>query len=278
MRLDYIDNVDCLEGMTEIPDGCIDLTVTSPPYDNLRTYNGKIEQWNYDKFQQVAQELFRITKQGGVIVWVVGDATVNGSETCTSFKQALWFEQLGFNLHDTMIYAKHNPPPTGGKNRYFQAFEYMFVFSKGRPTTFNPLTEPKRNICNDKRTQRTKSFNRNADGEFVRKTVTLNQGDPKRRNVWTYLVGGGNTSDDKLAFRHPATFPEQLAEDHILSWSNPDDVVLDPFAGSGTTAKMSVTNGRHYIGFEIEKTYCETAQKRVADAVEKKRSLFDYMA
>lgn len=278
MRLDYIDNVDCLEGMKEIPDGCIDLTVTSPPYDNLRTYNGKIEQWNYDKFQQVAQELFRITKQGGVIVWVVGDATVNGSETCTSFKQALWFDQLGFNLHDTMIYAKHNPPPTGGKNRYFQAFEYMFVFSKGRPTTFHPLTEPKRNICNDKRTQRTKSFNRNADGEFVRKTVTLNQGDPKRRNVWTYLVGGGNTSDDKLAFRHPATFPEQLAEDHILSWSNPDDVVLDPFAGSGTTAKMSVINGRHYIGFEIEKNYCETAQKRVADAVEKKRSLFDYMA
>lgn len=261
MRLNYIDNRDNVEGLQELPADCIDLTVTSPPYDNLREYTG----FSWD-FETLARELFRVTKPGGVVVWVVGDATVKGSETGTSLRQALTFMGAGFNLHDTMIYAKHNPPPTGGKNRYFQAFEYMFIFSKGSPKTFNPLTEPRRNICNDKRTRRNKGFNRNADGEFVRKEVAINQGDPKRRNVWTYLVGGGNTTDDKVAYGHPAMFPEQLAADHILSWSSPGEIVLDPFMGSGTTAKMAAAHGRHYIGFEISAEYCEIAAQRLQSA------------
>lgn len=257
--LNKIHNMDCVDGMRQLPECSIDLTVTSPPYDNLRVYNG----FSFD-FQQVAKELYRVTKPGGVVVWVVNDGTVNGSETGTSFRQALFFMECGFNLHDTMIYAKHNPPPTGGKNRYFQSFEYMFIFSKGTPKTFNPLTEPRRNICNDKRTHRNKSFTRNAAGEFERKEVAINQDDPKRRNVWTYLVGGGNTTDDKIAYQHPAIFPEALAGDHIESWSNPGDVVLDPFMGSGTTAKMAITKGRIFVGFEVSADYCEICRERIA--------------
>ena len=117
-----------------IPSNFIDLTVTSPPYDNLRAYNG----YSWD-FESVAQELYRITKDGGVVVWVVGDATIKGSETGTSFKQALYFKEIGFKLHDTMIYQSDKPPLT--HNRYEQKFEYMFVFSKGRPKTFNPIME-----------------------------------------------------------------------------------------------------------------------------------------
>lgn len=258
MQTDVIINADNVCGLRQFPDECIDLTVTSPPYDSMRKYDG----YDWDA-QKLIPELFRVTKTGGVVVWVVNDATIKGSETGTSFRHALAFMENGFSLHDTMIYAKHNPPPTGGSNRYFQSFEYMFVFSKGAPKTFNPLTEPRRNICNDKRTKRTKSFNRNSDGEFVRKDVVVNQGDPKRRNVWTYLVGGGNTTDDKIAYSHPAIFPEQLAADHILSWSNPGDVVLDPFMGSGTTAKMAALHGRHYIGFELSEEYCNIARQRL---------------
>ena len=257
---------DNVEGMRQLPNDCIDLTVTSPPYDSLRGYTGYA--WT---LEPLVSELHRVTKEGGVVVWVVSDSTVKGSETGNSFRQALAFIEAGFRLHDTMIYAKHNPPPTGGANRYFQSFEYMFVFSNGAPKTFNPLTEPRRNICNDKRARRTKSFTRDANGDFVRKDVAVNQNDPKRRNVWTYLVGGGNTTDDKIAYQHPAIFPEQLAADHIKSWSDPHDVVLDPFMGSGTTAKMAAALDRKYIGFEISAEYCALAQKRLSGSMEKNR-------
>lgn len=163
-KANVIYNIDNVQGMQSLPDGCIDLVVTSPPYDNLRNYNGF--SWS---FESLVSELWRCIKQGGVIVWVVNDATIKGSETGTSFRQALAFMQEGFNLHDTMIYAKHNPPPVGGNNRYFQSFEYMFVFSKGTPKTFNPLTEPRRNICNDKRSKRVKSFTRGKDGNIIKK-------------------------------------------------------------------------------------------------------------
>lgn len=263
MNIDIIKNCNNIDGLAELPDECIDLTVTSPPYDNLRSYEG----FTWDVEALIA-ELWRVTKTGGVVVWVVNDATVKGSETCTSFKHALAFKACGFNLHDTMIYAKHNPPPTGGANRYYQSFEYMFIFSKGAPKTFNALTEPRRNICNDKRTQRNKSFTRNKDGEFDKKQVAINQDAPKRRNVWTYLVGGGNTTDDKIAYQHPAIFPDQLAIDHVLSWSNPGDIVLDPFMGSGTVAKAAIVTGRHYIGYECSAEYCEIARQRVTDTVD----------
>lgn len=242
-----------IEELKKIKNESIDLVVTSPPYDDTLS-------WSFDIFKQIAHELFRVIKNGGVIVWIVGDATVNGSETGSSFKQALFFKEMGFNLHDTMIYHKDNPPPIGGKNRYYSSFEYMFVFSKGTPKVFNPIIVPRRNKYNDKRTERLKKMTRNKDGTFSIKKVKISE-NVKKQNIWTYVVSGGSTSNDKIAHEHPAIFPEKLAKDHILSWSNEGDIVLDPFMGSGTTGKMAVSLKRNFIGIEIVKKYFDIAKK-----------------
>ena len=242
---------DCLEVLGGFPDECIDLTVTSPPYDNIRTYNG----YSFD-FEGIAKELFRVTKQGGVVVWVVGDATIKGSETGTSFRQALYFKEVGFNLHDTMIFQKSSPPIVPTVRRYQPNFEYMFVFSKSKLKTFNPLRV--RKVYTDNR--KVKKWHRKTNGDFVvgeRKKTT----DKIRENVWHYAVSGGNITKDVV--NHPAMFPEKLAEDHILSWSNEKDIVLDPMCGSGTTLKMAMQNKRNYIGIEISKEYCEIARNRL---------------
>lgn len=259
-------NGDCLDVMKSFEENSIDLTVTQPPYDNLRTYNGNISQWSFEKFQEIARELFRVTKNGGVVVWVVADATIKGSETGTSFKQALWFMECGFNLHDTMIYMKDNPPPVGGNKRYYQQFEYMFVFSKGQPSIFNPILEKRRNKWNDKRTYRTRPVTRKKDGTFDKKLVKVNNGDIKIQNVWCYVVSGGQQATDKIAYEHPAIFPEQLANDHILQWSDEGCVVLDPFMGSGTTGKMQILNNRNFIGIELDKEYFDISVRRIKEA------------
>lgn len=269
-----IENQACLMTMLGIYDGEIDLTVTSPPYDNLRTYEDQT-QWDFDIFKAVANELYRITADGGVVVWIVGDATIDGSETGTSFKQALYFKEIGFNLHDTMIYQKTNPAPTGGSNRYYSAFEYMFVLAKGKPKTFNEIRVTRSNKWNDKRKSRNKNYVRNKDGEFTTKDVPLNLDRPvKMKNVWTAVVGGGNSTMDAYAFEHPAILPEKIAEDHILSWSNKGDVIYDPFMGSGTTGKMALKNNRQFIGSEIVANYFKISTKRLQDLI-KMQTLVD---
>lgn len=237
----YLGN--CLDLLKELPDNFIDLTVTSPPYDNLRKYN------TYEfNFKEIAKELFRVTKSGGVIVWVVGDATIKGSETGTSFMQALYFKEIGFNLHDTMIYEKINPIPQN-HNRYEQCFEYMFILSKGKPKTFNPLREPTKNAGktfdwgNRKTIMDENQCRRDRGSEKIEVKETK-----IKRNIFSYSIGGGKSG-------HPAVFPDKLAEDQILSWSNENDLILDPFMGSGTTAKMALLNNRNYIGFEISEEY-----------------------
>ena len=250
---------DCLEIMKCMQTESVDLTVTSPPYDNLRTYNGNIEQWTFEKFQEIAKELYRVTKKGGAVVWVVGDSTVKGSETGTSFRQALCFKEIGFNLHDTMIYQKKTPPKT--HNRYEQEFEYMFVLSKGKPKTFNPILIPKKYM--DKRTN--KAFGRNKTDEHDLGYSSKNK-DRIKGNIWEYLVGGGKTTKDKIAYQHPAIFPDKLAYDHIISWSNEGDTVLDCFMGSGTTGKMAKLLNRNFIGIEIDKQYFEIAKERICGA------------
>jgi len=263
IELNRIYNEDCLEGMKRIPDGFVDLTVTSPPYDNLRTYNGNINQWTFEKFQSIAQELYRVTKCGGVVVWIVADATINGSETGTSFRQALYFKEIGFSLHDTMIFAKRNPIPLT-HNRYEQCFEYMFVFSKGKPKVFHPVMIPCETAgsrIHRRNTGRVKeAATRNRDEVTVTKMMK------QKGNIWEYLVGSkkGETGN------HPAPFPEGLANDHILSWSNEGDTVLDPFMGSGTTAKMALLNNRNFIGFELDKHYCDIANERIRKALAEK--------
>jgi site-specific DNA-methyltransferase (adenine-specific) len=254
----YIALGDCVELMKEIPDDFIDLTVTSPPYDNLRNYNNEVT-WNFEKFQEVAKELFRITKPGGVVVWVVGDATIKGSETGTSFRQALYFKEIGFNLHDTMIYIKNGGLNSGSLKAYQQKFEYMFVFSKGTPKTVNLIKDrPNKYVENRIKKKKQK------DGTYVEQHFKTEEYGT-RYNYWIYDTGSGKSTKDKIAFNHPAIFPEKLAEDHIISWSNPGDIVFDPFLGSGTTAKMAVLNDRKYIGFEISKEYFDIACQRLND-------------
>ena len=246
--------------MKRIEDKSIDLTITSPPYDNLRTYNGF--SWN---FEGVASELFRITKQGGVVVWIVGDATIKGSETGTSFKQALYFKEIGFNLHDTMIYEKKGTGACGSNNCYWQTFEYMFVFTKSKIKTVHRLDNGKPRTKGGIKTGRITK-----DG--IQKVEKRSDAEGKlqlRSNIWRYNVGF-TSGDDKTG--HPAVFPEQLAQDHILSWSNVDDTVLDPFMGSGTTAKMALLNNRNYIGFEISKEYCDLANKRIEETLINKQN------
>jgi DNA modification methylase len=246
---------DCLDVMSGFPDECIDLTVTSPPYDNLRKYQG----YTFD-FEGIAHELYRITKPGGVVVWVVGDATVNGSETGTSFRQALFFKEIGFNLHDTMIYAKNNAMPLT-HNRYDPCFEYMFVLSKKKPKTFNPLLdESKYRGQVKKRFLETKSNIDIKSCSRKRNEKTIVKKTKYKKNIWCYAVG---IESEIETGNHPAIFPEQLAYDHIISWSNPGDLVFDPMVGSGTTCKMASLNNRNYIGIDISEEYCEIARERI---------------
>ncbi len=251
MELNKIYNENCLDTMKRMPDNFIDLTVTSPPYDNLRDYKG----YSFP-FEDIAKELYRVTKQGGVVVWVVSDATVNGSETGTSFKQALFFIKCGFNLYDTMIYATNKPPQNSG--RYEPEFEYMFVLSKGKPNTFNPIKRKRK--WDDKRKE--KAYHRASDG-VMEKKQKVNVDICNVGNIWYYETGGGLTTSDNIAFQHPAIFPEQLAEDCIYSWSNEGDLIYDCFGGSGTTAKMSHKWKRNWILSEISEEYCKLAQKRI---------------
>jgi len=247
---------DCLEILPQLEAGSVDLTVTSPPYDNLRTYNG----YTFN-FEGIAQELFRVTKPGGVVVWVVGDATIDGSETGTSFRQALYFKEIGFNLHDTMIYEK-NGAPFPDKTRYYNIFEFMFILSKGLPAKINLIEDRKNKWLNSWGVQ----SKRNSNGQLENYKRVNSNNVGVRFNIWRINTGKGFTTDDEYAYEHPAMFPEVLARDHILSWSNPGDTVLDPMMGSGTTGKMAEKNDRPFIGIEISNEYFDIAVKRIQQA------------
>lgn len=258
LELNKIYNIECVEGMKKIPDNYINLTLTSPPYDNIRDYKG----YTF-AFEDIALELFRITSEGGVVVWVVGDGTINGEETGTSFKQALFFKKIGFKLHDTMIYHKSgfNFP---ANNRYHQVFEYMFILTKGKLKTFNPLIDRKNIYVGQKAHGRHRGKNENdyKDMSQIEKAKPVEEYG-KRFNIWYVKVGGGHVTKDKIAYQHPAIFPESLAEDHIKSWSNEGDIVFDPMSGSGTTCKMAKINKRNFIGLEISQEYCNIAHERL---------------
>ena len=244
---------DNIEIMKEMPDGSVDLTVTSPPYDNLRTYNGNNDQWGEQVWKDVLTDLFRVTSDGGVIVWVVADATIEGSETGTSFKQALWAKECGFRLHDTMIYQK-SQSFTGSKYAYFNSFEYMFVFSKGRPKTFNAIKDRK-NVRGGM-TESTAKSGMKKDGTIPDRVYKTAAEYGKRKNIWEYGVGGGKIP-------HPAVFPLKMAQDHILSWSNEGDVVFDPFMGSGTTGLAAINLNRDFIGIELDTNYFKICKQRI---------------
>ena len=267
IELNEVRNENCLDTMKLIPDNFVDLTVTSPPYDDLRKYKG----FTLPK-TEIAKELFRVTKEGGVVVWIVNDKTKNYCESLTSFKTAIMFvEEVGFNLHDTMIYKRTCAFPD--VVRYYQDFEYMFVFSKGKPKTFNPLKQLKSkgtlkrhkdkdpSVGGERQTDG--SLKKQNDNSHKRKTEANKRDYRIKSNVWEFQRGNMKSTKDKIAFKHPAIFPEQLANDHIISWSNENDIVYDPFMGSGTTAKMAKINNRNWIGSEISKEYCEIIHERL---------------
>jgi site-specific DNA-methyltransferase (adenine-specific) len=250
IELNGIYNIDCVEGMKGLIDECIDLTVTSPPYDNLRTYNGF--EWN---FEETVKELYRVTKQGGVVVWIVNDATIKGSETGTSF---LFFKECGFNLHDTMIWFKPNCFNFGSNCCYKQSFEYMFIFSKGKPKTINLIKDIKAKSAGKIQ----KGARKHADGKRDKVPDFICSEYKRRFNVWSIPLKSYTKG-------HPAIYPLQLAKDHILSWSNKGDVILDPFIGSGTTAVAALETNRNFIGFDISKEYCDMANEHLKTAFDK---------
>jgi site-specific DNA-methyltransferase (adenine-specific) len=240
--------------MRRFDDDVIDLTVTSPPYDDLRSYKGYVF-----PFQEIARELFRVTKPGGVVVWVVADATINATETGTSFKQALYFKEIGFNLHDTMVFRKRNPIPQIYRKRYNNEFEYMFVFSKGVVKTHNPILVDCMHAGLELNGTTYKNYSKHEQAR--EKSANKVKEKKIKGNIWEYVVG--KKQEDQEAKGHPAPFPCELVRDHILSWTNEHDIVLDPMSGSGTTPRVACELNRRYIGIDISPEYCEIAKQRV---------------
>lgn len=255
----------CVEVMKRIPDASIDMCITSPPYDNLRQYKG----YKFP-FNEIAKELFRVIKEGGIVVWVVSDATINGSETGTSFKQALGFMEVGFNLHDTMIFKKTNPVPQIYRKRYSNEFEYMFVLSKGTVATHNPIMISCLHAGLELKGTTYKNF---STGAQKRGKMANPVKDKKiKGNIWEYVVG--KKAVDQEAKEHPAPFPYALAVDHIKSWTNENEIVLDPMCGSGTSIVAASDLHRRFIGIDISEEYCQLARKRLVKHINEANLVF----
>ncbi len=264
MKLGKIYHENCIETLLRMDDAFLDMTITSPPYDDLREYNG------YDlPMVSIAELLYSKTKPGGVVIWVVGDRTVNGGETLSSFRQAITFQEAGFNVHDTMIYAKNNPIPSDCGKRYRQCFEYMFCFAKGQPKTFNPIMQT---------IKQEKAFRSFRITKVGRNDLAHDHVAPKERKIDNiffygdteifYYNVGTSSSRDKIAFKHPAIFPEHLVADQISTWTDEGDIVYDCFMGSGTTAKVAEQLGRQWVGSEVSLEYVDIAEQRIAPYVD----------
>ena len=245
-----IHTADCVGYMRRMEEGVVDLVVTSPPYDDLRDYKG----FDFD-CESVAKGLARVVKEGGVVVWVVGDR-INGGRTLTSFEHAFTFRDAGFTVYDAMIFKKRNTPFMR-KRAYTNCYDFMFVFTKGNPATFNPLRSPsvRSGLAPLPYLKGTDGVNRKVERALSEHKV--------RTNIWSYAVGRNGTTADMYAFKHPAMFPENLARDHILSWSNPGELVFDPMCGAGTTCKMAKVTGRRWLGVDVSREYTTIARKRV---------------
>jgi len=265
LSINEIYNQNCIQGMNLMDAESVDLCITSPPYDDLRTYNDS-SKWDFNVFKDVAQALTRVLKPGGVIMWNVGDSTIDGSETGSSFRQALYFmESCNLRLHDTMIYEKTGSAYCSGPKsvRYTQIFEYCFILSKDKPKTINLIQDKPNKWAGVTSWGNAKT--RKKDGDMHdpgRKSNPIREFGV-RTNIWRIKNSGGFGQSSKDSYKHPATMPEELARDHILSWSNPGDTVIDPFMGSGTTAAMAIETERNYIGFEIDETYFNLCQSRL---------------
>ena len=268
--IDRIARCDCIEGMRALPDACIPMTLTSPPYDSIRDYGG--HEWSPKVFRAVAEELYRVTTPGGVVVWVVQDQVLDGRESGTFSRQRLYFEEVGFGVYSTMIMVSNGFRLPQGR-RYVNQYQYAVVLSKGRPRSVTLL----RDRPNSTAGESSKGKVRSRDGVLSLRRysdrVVAEYG--RRSNVWIYDVGWAKSTGDDYAFEHPAVMSEKMAEDHILSWSKPGDFVFDPFLGSGTTCKMALLNDRHYLGFEVHRPFYQVAVRRMQDAHAEHRRRLD---
>ena len=254
---------ECVKVMSEhLPHESVDLTLTSPPYDDMRTYEG----YSLD-IRNIAAQLYRVTKRGGVVVWVVADQTKNHNMSLTSFKHALYMKYAGFNFYHHMIYRKGRVALGTPNGSYFNDFENMFVFTKGgKPKTYNAIEDVK-----NKHAGKSVAITyRNRDGTMgpVEHTDKVHAEYGKRGRVWHYNQGGASTTKDKFAYEHPAMFPEKLAHDHIITWSNEGDIVLDPFCGGGTTLKVAKQLNRKYMGIDVSEKYCKLSYRRVTEGAQ----------
>lgn len=252
-------NASSRDYLTQLPGEIVDLVITSPPYDDLRDYQGKLD-WNFNVFKSIANELYRVIKKGGTMVWVIGDKVQNGNKSLTSFKQALYFQEIGFNMYDVIIYDKAGAGPPHPQ-RYFNSYEFMFILTKGKPKTVNLLRDKPNKWAGC--STYGEVTRREKDGSLTNKGKKTVKQYGVRTNIWRYANGKGFATKDKIAYQHPAIFPEKLVEDNIKSWSNPGDLVLDPFAGSGTTGKVAKMLNRNWIMIESVKEYCDIAQMRI---------------
>ena len=265
LSFNQVYNQNCIDGMNAMDAESVDLCVTSPPYDDLRTYNDS-SKWDFNVFKDVAHALTRVLKPGGVIMWNVGDATINGGESGSSFRQALYFmEECGLRLHDTMIYEKSGIAFPAGPHsvRYSQAFEYCFILSKGKPKTVNIIMDKKNKWAGISSWGNAKARKKTGELEDAGKKSKETREFGSRTNIWRIVNSGGFGQSSKEAYKHPATMPEELARGHIITWSNPGDLVIDPFMGSGTTAAMAIAENRNFIGFEIDEEYYNLCQSRM---------------
>jgi site-specific DNA-methyltransferase (adenine-specific) len=254
--INKIHNENCIDTMAKLGENSVDLTVTSPPYGDLRTYNG----YSFP-FEDIAKSLYKVTKPGGVVAWVVGYETKNGAKLLDPLKQAIYFsEQCGFNLYDQLIYEKSSFS-FPDKTRYYNVWEHIFLFSKGKIKTFNPIEDRpvKYQQSRGRATQRQRDGSLKDTGRGIIKYKKVS----RRFNIWRYSTGYGNSTRDKIAYKHPAIFPEKLAEDIILSWTNKGDVVYDPMSGSGTTLKIAKKLERQWVGSEISEEYCKIIKQRM---------------
>lgn len=260
---DWVDKVhcmECVEGMEMLPDDCVDLVVTSPPYDAVRKYNG----FAFDLHQTGAQ-IHRVLKDGGIAAMVIQDQTKDFGKSLTSFRTIIdWCDSFGFKLFECVIYRKNGSEGAWWKHRFRVDHEYIPLFLKGdRPAYFDkqPLRVPSKHGGK----VMSGSGNRRTDGATngtVRREINATK---CRGTIWNYLMAGDK---NPLKRKHPAVFPDAIPSDLIQCFCPPGGIVLDPFIGSGSTAVQALKHERHFIGFDISQEYCDLCNQRLEKDVE----------
>lgn len=247
---------DCLSVLPEVLASSVALTVFSPPYDAIRDYN---KDWQLD-YHRLGIELLRVTEVGGVAAVVIGDGTRNFAKSLTTFRWAVdWVDRVGWKLFECCIYSRHGNPGAWWSQRFRVDHEYILIFFKGdRPRCFNkePLMVPSKHAG--------KVFSgtdRLTNGGFKKITPKAVNEKKCRGTVWNYSTS--NSEGNRLKLEHPATFPDQLADDLIACFSQRGDLVLDPMVGSGTTVVSAAKQGRRFLGIDINEEYVGIASQRL---------------